>query len=77
MRAAQHQGQSPAQLEAHVKGLQELGLEPTEQTFNVLLRAHAAAGNLVAAAEVMDRMSAAGVCFMTHSENDMRQHASQ
>ena len=61
MRAAQHQGQSPEQLEGHLQGLQELGLQPTEQTFNVLLRAHAAAGNLRAASEVMERMSAAGM----------------
>ena len=65
MRAAQHLGQSPEQLEGHLQGLQELGLQPTEQTFNVLLRAHAAAGNLQAATEIMDRMNMAGVFFGT------------
>lgn len=57
MRVAKQQGQNPAQLEAYLGHLQLLGLQPDEQTFNVLLRAYIADSNLQGAAGVLDRMT--------------------
>ena len=61
MRLAQRQGQTPAQLEAYIARLQKLGLQPDQQTFNVLIRACAAHSQLDQASGILDRMSAAGV----------------
>ena len=60
MRVARQQGQSPAQLEEYVIRLHRLGLAPDEQTFNVLLRAYVAHGQLAEATAILDRMGAAG-----------------
>lgn len=56
MRVAKQQGQSPAQLEAYLEQLRKLGLQPDEQTFNVLLRAYVAYGNLEGASDILERM---------------------
>ena len=60
MRVAKQQGQTPAQLEEYLSRLHQLGLKPDEQTFNVLLRAYLAHGNLSEATRILDRMSAQG-----------------
>ena len=57
MRVAKQQGQTPAQLETYLAHLHLLGLQPDEQTFNVLLRAYIAHNNLQGAADVLDRMT--------------------
>ena len=61
MRAAQQQGQTAAELEDHLLSLRSQGLTPDEQTFNILLRAYAAEGDLAAASNILDRMGAEGV----------------
>ena len=61
MRLALRQGQTPAQLEAYLARMLKLGLQPNEQTFNVLLRAGTAHGQLAQAASILDRMNAAGM----------------
>lgn len=60
MRMALHQGRTPAQLEAYLLRLRGMGLKPDAQTFNVLLRAYAARGDLQAATETLERMGAEG-----------------
>lgn len=60
MRLARQQGQSPAQLEQYLLRLRKLRLQPSEQTFNTLLRAYAEHGNLRAATGILDRMDADG-----------------
>ena len=61
MRVAKQQGQSPAQLEEYLVKLHRLGLSPDEQTFNVLLRAYLAHGDLSEATRILDRMGEQGV----------------
>lgn len=61
MRVAKQQGQSPAQLEEYLVRLHKLGLTPDEQTFNILLRAYVAHGNLREAVNILERLSAQGV----------------
>lgn len=61
MRLARQQGQSPAQLEEYLLRLLTLGLQPNEQTFNLLLRAYLAHGNTVEATRILDRMGARGM----------------
>lgn len=61
MRVAKQQGQSPAQLEEYLVRLHKLGLSPDQQTFNILLRAYLAHGNLSEAANILERISAQGV----------------
>ena len=61
MRVAKQQGQSPAQLEQYLVRLRNLGLTPDEQTFNVLLRAYVAHGNLSEATRILERMGTQGV----------------
>ncbi|KAL3161476.1 hypothetical protein ABBQ32_010357 [Trebouxia sp. C0010 RCD-2024] len=61
MRLARQQGQSPAQLEEYLLRLLTLGLQPNEQTFNLLLRAYLAHGNTVEATRILDRMGARGL----------------
>lgn len=61
MRVAKQQGQSPAQLEEYLTRLHKLGLKPDEQTFNVLLRAYLAHGNLSEALRILERMATQGL----------------
>ena len=60
MRVAQQQGQSPAQLEAYLEQIYQWGLQPDQQTFNVLLRAYAAEQDLEGASDVLERMAEHG-----------------
>ena len=67
MRLAKQQGQSPAQLEEHLLRLLTLGLQPNEQTFNVLLRAYLAHGNAGEATRILDRMGTHGMTLVLFS----------
>ena len=69
MRVAKQQGQSPAQLEEYLIRLHKLGLTPDERTFNVLLRAYVAHGNLSDATRILERMGAQGVAHMSLSSH--------